>query len=376
MNRSIVIAAATAALACVSVLTWMQVRQEREFRRLVAAGDAALVQERTSEAIEAFSGAIALKGRSMLAYLKRGETYHQRREFTAALRDLRKASALDAAATRPLELLGDVNAALGRYERATEDYRRYVTLDDRAPRVLYKLALAHFRAGQVRLASDALHKALAIDDRLSEAHYLLGMCLRQTNQRSEARRALMRAVDINPTFAVAREELADLDAALGRRRDGIEQLEALAALEPNKPDRLVQVALAYARLGRREAALVTLGRAAERHPESPLVEAALGRVWLEIAEEDDDADALARALEAIRSATSHGDGSGETLALYGRALLLSGAVSAAERALQDATGRLPVEPSAFRDLASAAERLGHADVARKARANHAELTAR
>jgi hypothetical protein len=44
--------------------------------------------------------------------------------------------------------------------------------------------------------------------------------------------------------------------------------------------------------------------------------------------------------------------------------------------LQDATGRLPVEPSAFRDLASAAERLGHADVARKARANHAELTAR
>src|ERR1041385_3797893 len=121
------------------VFTWNAVHQEREFRRLIVAGDAALARDRTYDAIEAFSGALALKHDSMLAYLKRGDSYRRRGELSAALRDLRDASSLDPAATRPLELLGDVNVAMGRYERAADAYRRYVALDDRAPRVLYKL---------------------------------------------------------------------------------------------------------------------------------------------------------------------------------------------------------------------------------------------
>ena len=45
----------------------------------------------------------------------------------------------------------------------------------------------------------------------------------------------------------AREELADLYERADRRREAIEQLEALAALEPALADRLVGVGLAYAR---------------------------------------------------------------------------------------------------------------------------------
>ena len=74
------------------VLAWYAVRQEREFQRLIAAGDAALAADQTYGAIEAFSGALALKGDSMLAHLKRGDTYRRRGELTAALRDLREAA--------------------------------------------------------------------------------------------------------------------------------------------------------------------------------------------------------------------------------------------------------------------------------------------
>src|SRR4030095_1338719 len=97
------------------VLAWYSVRQEREFQRLIAAGDAALAEEQTFLAIESFSGALALKSDFMLAYVKRGDAYRRRGELNAALRDLREATALDPAAPRPVELLGDVNAALGRY---------------------------------------------------------------------------------------------------------------------------------------------------------------------------------------------------------------------------------------------------------------------
>ena len=114
----------------------------------------------------------------MVAYLKRGDSYRLRGELEAALRDLRAAAEVDPTATRPLELLGDVNASLHRYDRAQDAYRRFVMLDDRAPRVLYKLALASVRNGQAASAVDPLRRALALDDQFAEAHYLLGVSLR------------------------------------------------------------------------------------------------------------------------------------------------------------------------------------------------------
>lgn len=366
MKRLLVVSVGLAALMVGVVLAWYAVRQERQFQRLIAAGDAALAQDQTYGAIEAFSGALALKRDSMLAHLKRGDTYRRRGELTAALRDLREASALDPSAPRPVELLGDVNAAMGRYERASEHYQAFTALDDRSPRVLYKLALAHYRNGQVERAIEPLRDAVALDERFTEAHYLLGMCLRERGQDDEALRALTRAVEISPAFAAAREELVDLFDRTDRRQAALEQLEALAALEPARAERLISVGLAYARWGRTDAAILTLGRAAERYPDEPAVYTALGRVWLEAAELRNDRVALSKAIEALQPTAASATASGETLMLYGRAMLRSGDARAAERILLQAVGKPPVEPAAFRYLADAAERLGHLPVARDA----------
>src|SRR5262245_52705153 len=107
MRWAVISGVAAAALVAGGVLAWTTIRQDREFQRLIAAGDLALAEDQTSVAIEAFSGAIALKSDSMLAYLKRGDTYRRRGELAAALRDLREAAALEPTAPRPAELLGD-----------------------------------------------------------------------------------------------------------------------------------------------------------------------------------------------------------------------------------------------------------------------------
>lgn len=366
MKRLLVVSVGVAALVVGVVLAWYSVRQDREFQRLIAQGDAALAQGQTFEAIEAFSGALALKRDSMLPYLKRGDTYRRRGDLEAALRDLREAATLDPSAPRPVELLGDVKVGTGQYEEAAGHYRAFIALEDREPRIYYKLALALYRNGQAALAIDPLRRAVALNERLAEAHYLLGMCLRDRKQEADALRALTRAIEINGAFVAAREELADLHAQAGRSRQSIEQLEALAALEPMRPERLVAVGVAYSRVGRTEAAVLTLGRAAERFPESPVVYAALGRIWLEDAELRDDRIALSKAIEALEPAASGRASSSETLMLYGRALLLSGETVAAERALQEAVSRPPIDPIAFRYLADAASRLGHGDIARSA----------
>ena len=150
-----------------------------------------------------------------------------------------------------------------------------------------------------RSAIEALRQAVSLDER----------CRKRTTFSVSASAIVVRAsrrnarcckpVELEPTFAAAREELVTLYTDSGRHRQAIEQLEALSALEPTRPERLVSVGLAYARLGRRDAAVLTLGRAAERHPDSTIVYTALGRVWLEAAERDDDRVALNKALEAL-----------------------------------------------------------------------------
>ena len=156
--------------------------KDREYSRLIASGDQAVAEGRPFQALEAYSGAIALRPDSMVAHLKRGDTYRDRGQLDAAVRDLRRAAELDATATLPLELLGDTNLALLRFERAAERYEACVALDDRSARVWYKLGLARYRASQLTAARDALQKAVTLDKSMGEAHLLLGLSLRDLGE--------------------------------------------------------------------------------------------------------------------------------------------------------------------------------------------------
>jgi Flp pilus assembly protein TadD len=362
--KRLLAAAILVSIGVAAAYGYSEARRERTFRQLLIQGDAALALDNTFAAVEAFSVAIALDERAMIGYLKRGEVYRRRGESEAALRDLRQASELDPTATRPLEELGDLNLELKRFARASERYRDYVRIDDRAPQVLYKLAYARYSDGHAREAIDPLQKAIALDGRFAEAYYLLGLCQREAQRPAEAQLAFERSIVLQPTLLRAREELADLYGAMGKMDGRLAQLEALAALDPSPP-RQVALGLAYARASQVERAVLTLGRAAERHPDDPRAYAALGRVWLDVAEARRDHVAMSKAIGALRDAVANDD-SAEALGLLGRATLVLGDSDAAERILQDATRKRPVDPGAFLLLADACERNRHYGEARQA----------
>lgn len=371
MKKAVALAVVIAGAVSGLVVAWTTVRQEREFRRLLAEGDAAVRRDQSFVAIEAFSGALALRPTSMIAHVKRGDVYQRRGELQAALRDLKTAAALDPGATRPRELLGDVSLAMGRPDQAIDEYRAYVALDDR-PQVLYKLALAYYRNGQTAQAVEPLRQSIALDSRFAEAQYLLGLCQRSSS-RDDARASFARAIDIQPSFVAAREELARLLMDEGDTTEAVTQLEELAAIDP-RAERAVAVGLALAHAGRREAAIVRLGRAAELYREEPGVYAALGRVWLDIAETRRDPVALSKAREALEIPAAATSPRSEHLTLYGQAQLLSGDVRSAERTLDAAVAHFPVDPRAFLYLSRASARLGRAEKARDAMARYAALS--
>src|SRR5687768_10546992 len=122
------------------MLAYQAVTREQEYRALLSRGDAALRAGETFAALEAYSGAIAIRPDSMLPHLRRGESYRQRNDFDAAARDFRVASNLDPSAMRPLEALGDVEYQRQWFNRAAEVYEARLRLDERSPVVWHKLA--------------------------------------------------------------------------------------------------------------------------------------------------------------------------------------------------------------------------------------------
>jgi tetratricopeptide (TPR) repeat protein len=374
VRRTALAVVLVAIVGVASALAFGALANEREFDRLLADGDAAVVAERPFQAIEAYSGAIALKPDSMLAHYKRGAVYQAQNELEAALRDFRSAAEIDPSSLRALESLGDVSVALGRHERAIERYEAVTALDDRNARILYKLGLARYRAARAKEALPVLQQALAIDPAMGEAHYVLGLVQRDLDQMPAARKSLEEAARRSPASQTsAREALADAYLQDGDYNRAINQLEALAALEPTRADRVVAVGLAQARAGREDAAVITLGRAIERFPDSPQVYAALGHVWLVEAERRGDRVALNKAVEALQQAASRSDATSETHAELGRAWILAGDRRAAERALRQAVAKLPVPPDAYLQLAEVTARDGRIQDARDALLKYATL---
>ena len=61
-----------------AALAYQAAARQKEYSALLVRGDTALRDDLTFNAIEAYSGAIALRPDSMLAYLRRGQTYLRR----------------------------------------------------------------------------------------------------------------------------------------------------------------------------------------------------------------------------------------------------------------------------------------------------------
>jgi tetratricopeptide (TPR) repeat protein len=366
-----------AALGVAGRLAWQAVERERDYQRLITQGDEALVRGQPFVAVEAFSGAIALKPGSMLGYLKRGEAHQRRGEsvdtLMAALRDLKTAVEIDPGATRALEELGDVNFKLQRYQNAAASYESYLRLDDRSAVVFYKLGLAARGDGRLMNAVTPLQQAVRLNPSFAEAHYALGLCLKERGQLNDARAAFERAVHLSPAMIPAREELADLHRLQRRTAAEIEQLEALTALDSGKPERWIALGLAQMKGGRRDLAVAQLNRAAESFPDHPGVYAAAGQVWLQAAEGGADPADLRKAIEAFEKISAQPAASSEVLGLYGRALVLAGELPQAERVLQRASERLPTDPEVLPQLAAVSEELGHFEQARGALIRYAAL---
>jgi len=356
------------AAAVAAALFYQRFSADREYQRLLADGDKLLAAGENYRAVQAFSGALAFRPQSMVAYLRRGEASRAQGRDEEAIRDWREATRLAPDAPQPLIELGDLFDARGDFGQAAAWYEQAVErLKDEDPSLLYRLALARYRSGAPGAAIEPLARAAGRSDATAEAHYLLALLYRDTNTLARAVQELEAALTLAPGLTAAREELADVHRAMGRPVDEMAQLQMLA--KGGDVVRRIAIGQAEARQGQLDAAIGTLTHALADAPNDSRLLLAIGRVYLARAERSHDADSIQRATSALEQALGGTARRSEGLALYGRVLYLTGNYPEAERILRDAVATSPVDPEAFGFLADAAERMSHDMTARDALIN-------
>lgn len=383
MTRRSILTVVLLGVGIAAVLAATAIQRERTFQELLARGIEALRRNERAVAIEALSGAIALKQSSMVAHLRRGEAYllGGPQDFPSALRDFRQAARLDRGAVRPLERLGDISTKLGAYERAAEYYRTGLALDEGAPGLTYKLALATYQGGRTDEALELAQRASRLDPRLAEAHYLRGLCLIDQQRLREGAEAFRQALARDERLVDARAQLALTSRQLGHQRDEVAHLEQLAA-RTGQPEYAAALGRALTALGRVDRAIQILEKASSRFPHDTRLITTLGSAWLEKAAATKDGRARAQALEWLGRAEAEerrtGRATSDTLAALGRAWLLDDKPRRAVEVLQRAVAVLPTTVAAFDDLGRAAQQVGDWSLARMAlaRAQALDLTTR
>ncbi|UCD94752.1 MAG: tetratricopeptide repeat protein [Candidatus Zixiibacteriota bacterium] len=81
-------------------------------------------------------------------------------------------------------------------------------------------------------AKEAALKALALDDNLAEAHASLGLTLDNEEKYEEAEQKFKRAIELNPGYVWAHTWYSSLLRDMGRRDEGLKELEIAYELDP------------------------------------------------------------------------------------------------------------------------------------------------
>lgn len=157
-------------------------------------------ENRTAEAIAAYTRALELDPARAIAYLNRGSSYRKRGDLAAAEADYRRFIGLEAGDFRGPYALGSLYAASGRYDDAVRWLDLAGRLDERSPLPARELADVYFATGHPDATIQALEQARARDAAMADAPYfaLQGTAYGRLGRYDEAIGAFDRSLQLDP----------------------------------------------------------------------------------------------------------------------------------------------------------------------------------
>jgi len=225
-------------------------------------------------AIRELKKALALDPQSAAAHMLLGQAYLERRQvglIAEAKAELQQALDLDPGLVWARFYLAKVYIDLGRLDRAQEELELGLKERPNVPHFLSLLGEVNRKAGRPETAIELHRKALAADPSMTPAHYYIGLAFMDLKRQDEAIAALESALQSPHVAPEMYLTLGSLYAGKKRYQEGEELCKKAVALDPSRPEGHVNLAQLYNLRGASDQALRELALALDgkSFPTSP-----------------------------------------------------------------------------------------------------------
>ena len=240
--------------------------RKNEATEKLKSGAAFLQRGEVEQAIRELKKALALDPQSAAGHMLLGQAYLGLRSVSMiaeAKAELQQALDLDPSLLWARFYLAKVHMDLGRYDRAREELELGLQARPNVPHFLSLLGEVHRKLRNPNLTIELNRQAVKLDPALTPAYYYIGLAYMDLNQEDDAIAALESS--INSPY-VAPEMYLTLGSLYARRKryeEGEELCRKAVALDPSRPEAHVNLAQLYNLRGASDKALHELKLALE-----------------------------------------------------------------------------------------------------------------
>jgi tetratricopeptide (TPR) repeat protein len=216
------------------------------------------------QAIRELKKAIALDPQSAPGHMLLGQAYLAQRSLSMiaeAKAELQQALDLDGDLIWARFYLAKVNMDLGRLDKAKEELERGLATRPNVPHFLSLLGEVNRKLGNPELAIQLNRQALKADPSMTPAHYYIGLAYMDLKKQDEAIQALEESLKSPYVAPEMYLTLGSLYAGRKRYQEGEELVKKAIALDPSRPEGHVNLAQLYNIKGASDQALEELKQA-------------------------------------------------------------------------------------------------------------------
>lgn len=307
---------------------------------LLKLGNDYLQRGQIEEAIRELKKAVALDPQSAAGHMLLGQAYLAQRSLSMvaeAKAELRQALDIDPSLIWARFYLAKVNIDLGQYDKAKAELEHGLETRPNVPHFLSLLGEVNRKLGNPELAIELNKQALKVDPAMTPAHYYIGLAYMDLKKQDEAIQALESSLKSPYVVPEMYLTLGSLYAQKKRYQEGEELCKKAVALDQARPEGHLNLAQLYNIKGASDQALQELKLAipeGKNFPTTPYYQQLQADVYFETGRAYKAKRNTPQAIRAYSMALEFNPNEGKTHAQLAELCLWSGDYA---RALQHVT---------------------------------------
>jgi tetratricopeptide (TPR) repeat protein len=159
-------------------------RPNANIKQLLRSATTAHGEGRLEDAVQAYTDLLDRDASQGTTLLARGRCHLEKKDYSAALSDFRRAQKIDTATPDPWVALGDLHFARKKYAQAVEAFDKAIALDSDHAQARCRRGMAHYHTGLYRQAFLDLQRAHKLDPGIPNIRRLVQMAIRKLEENS------------------------------------------------------------------------------------------------------------------------------------------------------------------------------------------------